>query len=85
MKRSEIIGCRLRLYRKADGKTQKEMAGILNISERAYQHYELNDREPPVSNLIIIADYFDISLDYLTGRTDNPDSHKQMNNWKQHS
>jgi transcriptional regulator with XRE-family HTH domain len=76
MKSLEILSDRLRLCRNEKGKTQKEMAGILNISDRAYQHYELNDREPPTSKLIVLADFFDVSLDYLIGRTDNRDSHK---------
>lgn len=67
---------RLRSCRKSKNKTQKDIATLLNISERAYQHYELNDREPPLSNIIAIADYFDVSIDYLVGRSDNPNSHK---------
>lgn len=46
------------------------MAEILGVSERAYQHYELNDREPPLSKVIVLADYFDVSIDYLVGRSD---------------
>ena len=64
---------RLRSCRKSKNQTQKEIAAFLNISERAYQHYELADREPPLNNVIILADYFHVSLDYLTGRTDCPD------------
>lgn len=63
---------RLRSCRKSKNKTQKDIATLLNISERAYQHYELNDREPPLSNVITLANYFDVSLDYLVGRSDNP-------------
>ena len=58
--------------------TQKEMANILLITERAYQYYEAT-RDPNVETLIRIADCFDISTDYLLGRTDNPNSHKQHN------
>ncbi len=64
---------RLRSCRKSKKQTQKEIATLLNISERAYQHYELDDREPPLNNVIILADYFHVSIDYLTGRTDCPD------------
>ena len=67
---------RLRFCRKSKNKTQKEIAALLKVSERAYQHYELNDREPPLSNVITLANYFDVSIDYLVGRSDNPNSHK---------
>lgn len=63
---------RLRELRKAGKQTQKTMAAFLNISERAYQHYELGDREPPLSKAVALADYFNVSLDYLVGRSDNP-------------
>jgi len=52
--------------------TQKSMAETLNISERAYQHYELGTREPSLDTLIAIANEFHQSLDYLTGRTITP-------------
>ena len=71
------ISERLRLCRKLKGKTQKDVALFLNISERAYQHYELNDREPPLSNVIQLADYFNVSIDYLVGRTDVPEVNKK--------
>lgn len=61
---------RLKSCRKSKEKTQKQMAEILGVSERAYQHYELNDREPPLSKVIVLADYFDVSIDYLVGRSD---------------
>jgi len=56
--------------------TQKELANYLKVSERAYQHYEAGSREPSYDKLIALADYFDISADYLLGRTENPKSHK---------
>ncbi len=55
---------------------QKEIADNLSISLRAYQDYEKGNAEPKMKYLIEIADYFDVSLDYLVGRTDNPNSHK---------
>ena len=50
--------------------SQRKVADYLQISERAYQHYELGTREPNVDTLILLANYFDVSLDYLCGRTD---------------
>lgn len=61
---------RLKQCRKSMNKTQKQMAEFLGVSIRAYQHYELNDREPPLSKAVALADFFGVSLDYLTGRFD---------------
>lgn len=56
--------------------TQKQLASELNLSEVGIQNYEGKRRKPAFDVLIALADYFDVSLDYLVGRTDNPDSHK---------
>lgn len=50
--------------------SQKEVAEKLNITTRTYQYYEYDEKEPKLSGLVRMADYFDVSLDYLTGRTD---------------
>ena len=55
---------------------QKDIAKDVNLSLRAYQYYELGQREPTASVLIALADYFDVSIDYLVGRTDNPKLYK---------
>lgn len=44
----------------------------LNISQNAISQYETGVREASYDTLIAIADYFDVSIDYLLGRTDNP-------------
>lgn len=46
-----------------------QVAIYSDITERAYQNYELNRREPKVEILVRIADLFEVSLDYLCGRT----------------
>ncbi len=61
---------RMRSLRKEKGMTQKEMAAELGVGYRALQCYEYNERYPDVLGLVAIADYFDISLDYLMGRSD---------------
>lgn len=48
--------------------TQKELAKILNVTDKAYWSYESGRTEPNINTLIKIADYFDVSLDYLCGR-----------------
>ena len=71
-----MFGERLKSIRLHSGITQKEAANIFGITERAYQNYEINKSKPNVSLLISIAEYFDVSIDYLVGRTNNPNSHK---------
>jgi len=53
--------------------TQKQVAQEIGISERNYQDYEYGKVEPVASKLIALADYFGVSLDYLVGRSDNPE------------
>lgn len=48
--------------------TQKQMADLLQITERQYRRYEAQTVEIPISKLIVLADYFDVSIDYLIGR-----------------
>lgn len=61
---------RLRGLRKEMGLTQKEMAEILHVKPRTYQDYEYNKSYPTVPGLIFMADYFEVSTDYLLGRSD---------------
>ena len=55
--------------------SQKQLSEILHISQRSYSHYETGSRNIPVEMLIRLANYYDISVDYLVGRTDK----KEMN------
>lgn len=65
---------RLKELRKVKGSTQKEMAELLSLkSDRTYRQYEAGEVDPPTSKSVILADYFNVSLDYLIGRTDLPD------------
>ena len=63
-----MFGERLKSARMKSGITQKEAAKIFNITERAYQNYEMNKSTPNVALLLTIANYFNISIDYLLGR-----------------
>lgn len=62
----------LKRFRHAFGITQKKAAEIAGVTERVYQSYEYGKVVPTVTVLIALADYFDVSLDYLVGRSDNP-------------
>ena len=66
----EVLAVRLKQCRAEKGFTQREVAIYCDITEKTYQNYELMTREPKLEVLIKIADVFDVSLDYLAGRTD---------------
>ena len=66
----EILATRLKECRKEKGYTQGQVAIYCDITEKAYQNYELMTREPKAEILIRIADLFNVSIDYLVGRTD---------------
>ena len=51
--------------------SQRQLGEILHISQRSYSHYETGSRNIPVEMLIRLANYYEISLDFLVGRTDN--------------
>ncbi|MBQ7935654.1 MAG: helix-turn-helix transcriptional regulator [Clostridia bacterium] len=65
-----ILSSRLKQCRKEKGLTQGQVAIYCDITEKAYQTYELMTREPKLEIIIRIADLFDVSVDYLVGRTD---------------
>ena len=64
----EILAQRLKECRKEKGLTQMQVATYCDITEKAYQNYELMTREPKLEILIRIADLYGVSLDYLVGR-----------------
>jgi transcriptional regulator with XRE-family HTH domain len=59
---------RLRDLREDADKAQKEIAAILGIDQRVYSNYETGKREIPVHHLIILADYYGTTIDYIVGR-----------------
>lgn len=63
---------RLQKARQRKKMMQKEVAKYLNMTERSYQHYEGGTRRPSYEILVTLADLFDVTTDYLLGRTDEP-------------
>ncbi|MBQ7974781.1 MAG: helix-turn-helix transcriptional regulator [Clostridia bacterium] len=63
---------RLKELRNKKGITQLKLAMDLNMSQNTVSRYESGKREAGYNELIKIADYFNISIDYLLERTDNP-------------
>ena len=64
---------RLRELRQKHGLTQRALAEILRVTVPSMQRFEYGSAKPKLKNIIALADFFNVSLDYLTGRTDNPE------------
>lgn len=64
---------RLKELRRARRITQLKLAMDLNLTQNTVSRYETGEREPGIAELVRIADYFHISVDYLLERTDNPE------------
>jgi transcriptional regulator with XRE-family HTH domain len=63
-----MFGDKLRKIRKQHGLTQRELADIMGLSTSTITKYEINERYPELDVLIKLADYFQVSLDYLFDR-----------------
>ncbi len=63
---------RLRELRKARGISQLKLAMDLNANQNTISRYETGEREPGIAEIIALADYFNVSTDYLLERTDDP-------------
>ncbi len=62
---------RMEELRKKKGLSQRAVAEAVGITSRTYQRYEAGEREAAVSTLIRMADFYDVTVDYLVGRTDS--------------
>lgn len=67
-----ILGDRLRASREAKGWTQVYVAKIVDITSQALSNYERGDRDPDTPLLKQLAELYEVSADYLLGRTDDP-------------
>ena len=63
---------RIRDLREDHDITQKEMATQLNCSQQVYSNYELGQRDIPTDILIKLSRFYNVSVDYILGLTDNP-------------
>ena len=61
----------IRTLRRENKKLQTQLAEYLNVKQTTYSKYELGKINIPVEVLIKLADLYDVSLDYIVGRTDN--------------
>jgi transcriptional regulator with XRE-family HTH domain len=80
----KVFSKRLVIYRKSKGMTAQALADYLNVTEPAIACYVKGRNLPTVQNLVKLADLFDVSLDYLVGRTDVPEINKKVRDqWSQ--
>lgn len=63
---------RLKELRRSRGVTQTQVAEYLGLKLRAYQYYESGEHRPEYEKLMALADFFEVTTDYLLGRTDEP-------------
>ena len=68
----EIIGQRLRSLREGVKLSQVKIADMIGVSQVSINRYESGSGSPPLTTLLWYADHFDVSLDYIFGRTDSP-------------
>ena len=70
MEFKEFFKDRLRAIRRESGETQAQVAGAIGTATRSYQKLESGENLPGAELLIALADHFEVSLDYLMGRSD---------------
>ncbi len=64
---------RIRDLRDDNDLKQRELAEILNCSQRVYSNYERGDLDIPTEILIKLSNYYNVSIDYILNNTDNPE------------
>lgn len=69
-----VIAVKLRLkdLREDNDFLQKEIAEVLNCSQVCYSRYETGQRDIPLKALCKLSEYYNVSVDYILGLTDNP-------------
>ena len=67
---TENFGKKLRFLRKLKGYTQEQLAETLNTTRSCISNYELGNRQPDNETVAAVADFFDVSIDYLMGRSE---------------
>ena len=66
----ELFAGRLKELRNEHGVSQQDVGKLLNVSKMAISHWEKGHSEPSIAQLIMLSDYFDVSIDYLVGKCD---------------
>lgn len=68
----EIVGQRLRTLRESVGLSQNKLAGMIGVRQSSINRYENGQSVPSIQTFRWYANYFDVSMDYIFGRTDKP-------------
>ena len=68
---------RLKELRTSKGLTMEQLAKEINSTRGTISNFENENKKPSLDMLIKLADYFDVSIDYLVGRTDDPKLHQK--------
>ena len=68
MKPQEVFAKRLKELREENNLTQEQLADKIDTTKQTLSRYEKNQREPGINIVTKIADFFEVSLDYLAGR-----------------
>ena len=67
----EELRVRLRILRISKGCTQREISEFLGVAQNTYSGYETGEIVPPLINLIKLAEFYGVSLDYICGLSDS--------------
>ena len=67
------ISERIKSIRVSKGFTQKQVADAIGVTEVSLQRFEYGSSRPSLDTLITLADFYNVSLDYLVGRSDVPE------------
>lgn len=67
------IGEKIKELREKNGKTQLDVSKALDVTYQTIYKYEKGIAVPPADAILKLAEYFNVTTDYLLGRTDNPD------------
>ena len=69
---------KLKYLRESELLTQKQIAEKIFCGQRAYSYYETGERDIPTQTLVRLADFYNVSVDYILGRTENPKTQKPL-------
>ena len=72
MEKASVFGERVYLLRKKAGLNQKQLGEVLGLSNKAICTMESGQRGTTIEKLVLLAEYFHVSTDYLLGITDDP-------------
>ena len=76
MSLGDIMNNRLKELRKSAGLTQISLQMKTGIEQALLSKFENGERIPPTETLMTLADFYNVSMDYIMGRTNNPDINK---------